>query len=73
MTDPQLAPPVSAGNCPLCGQNNLCAVEARRATGEPQPPCWCVEASFSADLLARIPAAARNKACVCAPCAGLPA
>lgn len=57
--------------CPLCGASNLCAMEIERATGEAQPPCWCMAADFSFDeaLLARIPAEARGQACICARCA----
>jgi hypothetical protein len=60
---------VDTTRCPLCGGANTCAMETARATGQPQPPCWCTQVSFSAELLARVPAAARNKACVCARCA----
>ncbi|MDT7929092.1 cysteine-rich CWC family protein [Tepidimonas sp.] len=49
---------------------NGCALVRARTSGEPQPPCWCTRAPFSAELLARIPAAARGKACVCAACVG---
>jgi len=55
--------------CPLCAQPNRCAMEVERATGIKQPPCWCTQTNFSADLLARIPQSARGKACVCAACA----
>ncbi|WP_124222821.1 cysteine-rich CWC family protein [Tibeticola sediminis] len=65
-----LVPAPDPGRCPVCGQPNGCAMALERAGGEPQPPCWCTRASFSAELLARIPAAARGKACVCAACAG---
>jgi hypothetical protein len=44
-------------------------MEVERETGQKQPPCWCTQASFSADLLARIPDAQRNQACICARCA----
>jgi hypothetical protein len=43
-------------------------MEIEQATGLPQPPCWCVAASFSTDLLARLPADAQGKACICAIC-----
>jgi hypothetical protein len=33
------------------------------------PPCWCVAATFGDALLARVPAAARGRACICAACA----
>ena len=55
--------------CPLCGQPNQCAMEALRATGVKQPPCWCSQLKFDAELLERIPEQARGKACICASCA----
>lgn len=55
--------------CPLCGQPNQCAMEVERATGIPQPPCWCTQVDFSADLLDGVPLHARRKACVCRSCA----
>ena len=59
-----------AGHCPLCGGDNgcpLCAVAAY--TGS----CWCMTANISDDLLARVPAELRNRACLCAVCvAGFP-
>ncbi len=56
-------------HCPLCGQPNGCANEVARATGQAQPPCWCTTATFAPDLLARVPAEAQRKACICAACA----
>ena len=64
---PSLPDPVL---CPVCGQPNLCAMEVARATGQPQPPCWCTQVEFDADLLARVPVDARRLACICAACAG---
>lgn len=61
--------PVNPALCPLCGQANQCAMEQECASGQKQPPCWCTQVDFSADLLARIPASARAQACVCATCA----
>lgn len=61
--------PVNPGACPLCGQTNQCAMQLERASGVKQPPCWCTQASFSPELLARIPEPARGKACICAACA----
>jgi len=61
--------PIDPTRCPLCGQGNQCAMEMEKATGQKQPPCWCTQATFSAELLARIPDALRNQACVCAACA----
>ncbi|MDP2264020.1 MAG: cysteine-rich CWC family protein [Hydrogenophaga sp.] len=66
----QPSPPTPAdpGLCPLCQGDNRCAMEREKASGQPQPPCWCVSESFSADLLARLPAEAQGKACICARC-----
>lgn len=55
--------------CPLCGQTNQCALEIERATGQKQAACWCTQASFSTDVLSRVPPDARNRACICARCA----
>lgn len=55
--------------CPLCGRDNRCAMEIERETGQAQPPCWCLSATFSAELLARVPPAARGQACICTACA----
>ena len=60
--------PIPPEVCPLCGQPNQCAMEMERASGQKQAPCWCTQASFSAELLARIPENARNQACICAAC-----
>jgi Cysteine-rich CWC len=58
-----------ANTCPLCGQENLCAMVLERDTGLKQTPCWCTAVTFEADLLARVPAEKRNLACICAKCA----
>jgi hypothetical protein len=60
---------VDATRCPLCGAPNTCAMELERATGVPQGPCWCTQVSFDAALLARVPADAQGKACLCPACA----
>ena len=63
-----LQTPIDTTRCPLCGGENSCAMEIERATGQAQGACWCVSASFPSDLLARLPTAARDKACICATC-----
>lgn len=60
---------LSAAACPLCGQPNRCAMEVERETGVQQPPCWCTGVDFSPGLLARVPEAARDRACICEHCA----
>ncbi|PKO65638.1 MAG: hypothetical protein CVU22_19070 [Betaproteobacteria bacterium HGW-Betaproteobacteria-16] len=65
------APPAGAFDptrCPLCGGDNRCAMEIEHATGMPQPPCWCVAATFSPELMARLPAESAGKACICPNC-----
>jgi hypothetical protein len=54
--------------CPLCGSDNRCAMELEKATGEAQPPCWCVSTTFPTGLLDRLPEQARDQACICAAC-----
>lgn len=54
--------------CPLCGGDNRCAMEIERETGTVQPPCWCMDATFTPELFQRIPAEARGQACICAAC-----
>ena len=61
--------PLNPEVCPLCGQGNQCAMETERATGQKQPPCWCTQATFSAELLASAPTHSRGQACICAACA----
>ena len=46
--------------CPICQEPNVCAMEVAKATGQPIAECWCVNVSFSAELLAKVPAAAQN-------------
>ena len=55
--------------CPLCGQPNGCAMQAAKDQGTPVGVCWCVNVSFSPELLARVPQAAQRKACICQACA----
>lgn len=60
--------PNDPARCPLCGAANVCAMEIERTTGLAQPPCWCMSASFTYDLRARVQADARGLACICANC-----
>jgi hypothetical protein len=39
------------------------------ASGVAPAECWCTTLEFSAELLARVPEAARNLACICQTCA----
>lgn len=60
---------VDPARCPLCGGPNGCAMVRQQTSGQAQPPCWCTQVTFSAALLARVPAPARGVVCVCARCA----
>jgi len=48
---------------------NQCAMEIAKATGQAQEPCWCVNAYFTPELLAKLPEEAKGQACICAGCA----
>ena len=65
MTTPKLNPKL----CPLCGMPNQCAMEIAKATGQAQEPCWCVNAYFTPELLAKLPEESKDQACICAGCA----
>ncbi|MGE0350912.1 cysteine-rich CWC family protein [Hydrogenophaga sp.] len=67
MSTPQATVP-DPTRCPLCGGDNRCAMEIERATGQTQPPCWCMSETFDPALFERIPDAARGQACICAAC-----
>jgi len=54
--------------CPLCGEVNRCAMELERETGQVQPPCWCMGATFTDSLRASVPLDARGLACICSSC-----
>lgn len=67
-----MSPLIDPTLCPVCGKSNQCAMELAKATGQAQAPCWCTEASFSTELLSRVPDDLRGKACICPACAALP-
>lgn len=64
-----MSPPFDPTRCPVCGRSNQCAMELAKATGQAQAPCWCTDATFSAELLACVPDDLRGKACICPECA----
>src|SRR5262245_47289909 len=51
--------------CPLCGGPNDCRLCTSAAY---KGPCWCESVNIPPDLLACVPAEARNRACVCRDC-----
>jgi len=60
------AQPLPESRCPLCGGPNACGPAA---TGRFDTPCWCRDVTFSASLLAQVPASQVGRACLCARCA----
>ncbi len=60
------ATPIPAHDCPICGGPNRCAAAE---SGSFDTPCWCRDATFSPDLLARVPEVRRGQACICQDCA----
>jgi hypothetical protein len=44
-------------------------MEMALRTGLPQPPCWCLAAKIAPATLARLPAQAVGRVCICAACA----
>ena len=59
---------IGPSTCPICGETNQCAQEIAKATGKPPETCWCMTATFSSELLDRVPEEAKNKACICEKC-----
>jgi hypothetical protein len=56
---------INPARCPLCGEPNDCRLcEPALANGS----CWCATAHFPGELLARVPEALRNRACICQAC-----
>ncbi|WP_437927803.1 cysteine-rich CWC family protein [Sorangium sp. So ce291] len=55
--------PADPSRCPLCGEANACGMAEGAST------CWCFETSIPAEVLERVPEAARGVACVCRACA----
>lgn len=54
-----------ATKCPLCGGPNACAI----AAGRDAETCWCMTVVVDPDAIARIPAEAQGKVCICERCA----
>lgn len=62
---PDAAAEPNPARCPLCGKANhcqMCEVDPHKG------PCWCESERFPEALLARVPAEAAGRACVCRAC-----
>ena len=58
-----MSPPPDPRQCPLCGRPN----ESGMARGKGS--CWCFRTPVPAEVLEKLPGAARDRACVCQTCA----
>ena len=56
---------VDPARCPLCGRPNDCRLCTAAAY---KGPCWCESVTMPPELLVRVPAEARNRACICRAC-----
>jgi hypothetical protein len=54
-----------AERCPLCGAPNDCQ---RCTSAAYKGPCWCESLTIPDELLAQVPEASRNLACICRGC-----
>lgn len=61
---------VRTDRCPLCGLDNACAMSAAKGDPAACEGCWCRDARIPTAVLAQVPAAARDRACICRRCAG---
>ncbi|MCY0963939.1 cysteine-rich CWC family protein [Parathalassolituus penaei] len=59
--------PLNNTSCPLCGQHNQCAAALKNSF---DVECWCRDAEFPPELLAKIPEEQRRVSCVCPACVG---
>ena len=71
MGQPAPAGAVDRTRCPLCGASNQCVMAGSPGAGDPALPCWCTQVTIERTQLARIPEAARNRACLCPACAAM--
>ncbi|WP_341706020.1 cysteine-rich CWC family protein [Halopseudomonas sp.] len=51
---------LNASACPFCGGSNACAADSGA--------CWCFSLEVPEALLALVPPAQRNRACICQAC-----
>ena len=57
------ASPMDPRRCPLCGDGNACGMAEGAET------CWCFDTTVPDEVIDRVPAEARDVACVCRACA----
>lgn len=57
------ADPIDPSRCPLCGDANACGASQGAGT------CWCFSTPIADEVRARVPAAQKDRACICERCA----
>ncbi len=57
-----------SNTCPVCGMSNNCTLADPRTVDR---PCWCFTETIDPAVLAALPLALRDKACLCPRCAGV--
>ncbi|MCW8883984.1 MAG: cysteine-rich CWC family protein [Motiliproteus sp.] len=57
---------LSPQRCPLCGEENSCAMASNNSNSE--TPCWCFSDKVPEALLKQLPPHQRGKVCVCRRC-----
>ncbi|MFJ4372037.1 cysteine-rich CWC family protein [Pseudomonas japonica] len=59
-------PTPDPSRCPACGASNQCTLADPRTADR---ACWCYSVSIDPEVLAALPDALRNAACLCPSCA----
>jgi hypothetical protein len=55
--------------CPLCSKPNACAIANKGSEQKSdQQDCWCMRVNISDEVLAKVPADKKAKACICQSC-----
>lgn len=52
------------GKCPICGQDNHCAV----VNGKDPISCWCMTTEVPDALLKTVPEESKGQSCICRSC-----
>ncbi|HEX7452617.1 MAG TPA: cysteine-rich CWC family protein [Polyangiaceae bacterium] len=58
-----MASTVDPSLCPVCGEPNTCGMSQGKTE------CWCFNLKIPQESLDRVPAEAKNVACICPRCA----
>ena len=56
----------NANKCPLCGQDNQCAIA--RAEKPEKVDCWCMSVGIPSILVDAVPEKEKGQSCICQAC-----